>query len=105
MGDRDDVGAVDQLAWLLATCPESMVRDGPRAVLLAAQAVSATDRKNGAYLDTLAAAYAELGQFPEAVRIQQEAVILLRAGEEKTTNAYASRLKLYEAGCPFREGE
>jgi serine/threonine protein kinase len=92
-------------AWLLATCPDSKVRDGQRALGLAKQAVAATNRKNGVYLDTLAAACAETGQFAEAVRIQKEAMILLRAGEENTANAYASRLKLYESSRPFREGD
>jgi hypothetical protein len=81
------------------------MRDGPRAVVLAGRAVTATIPKYGPYLDTLAAAYAEAGQFAEAVRVQKEAVALLRADEEKTANAYVSRLKLYESNCPFREGK
>lgn len=100
-----DVGAMDGLAWLLATCPHSKVRDGSRALDLAKQAVAMTNRTNGVYLDTLAAACAEAGQFAEAVRIQEEAMILLRTDEEEGVNAYASRLKLYESSRPFREGE
>jgi serine/threonine protein kinase/tetratricopeptide (TPR) repeat protein len=100
-----NIGALNELAWLLATCPDASMRDGPRAVVLAGRAVTATIPKYGPYLDTLAAAYAEAGQFAEAVRVQKEAVALLRADEEKTANAYVSRLKLYESNCPFREGK
>jgi serine/threonine-protein kinase len=52
-------------------------------------------------MDTLAAAYAEAGQFTNAVRVQQEAIALLQNEPEKKD--YASRLKLYENNSPYRD--
>ena len=59
-----------------------------------------TDRKEPNYLDTLAAAYAEAGQFETAVAVQREAILLLR--DEKQKQDFASRLKLYESNTPYR---
>ena len=55
------------MAWIYATHPESRYRDGARAVeLLRPLAASADSDAN--LLDTLAAAYAEAGQFDEALQ-------------------------------------
>src|SRR5262249_18001928 len=61
-----DPAALNGLAWALATCVDSAVRDGPAAVDLAEKAVAATNRKDANMLDTLAAAYAEVGRFSDA---------------------------------------
>jgi len=92
---------LNSLAWFLATSEESKVRDGPRAVQLAEKAVAATQRKDPAILDTLAAAHAEAGQFTNAVRVQREAIALLTADHEKED--YSSRLKLYAAGIRYHD--
>jgi serine/threonine-protein kinase len=70
---------------------------------LAEKAVAATGRTNAAYLDTLAAAYAEAGQFTNAVNVQKEAIAVLQIPRWK--EGFVSRLRLYEAGQPFREAE
>jgi tetratricopeptide (TPR) repeat protein len=64
--------AQNNLAWLLANCTQEPVRDGARAVALAQQIVASYPR-DVAYLDTLAAAYAEVGRFEDAIRTAQEA--------------------------------
>jgi len=92
---------LNQLAWSLATSADSSVRDGQAAVGYAKQAVSGTGRTNAMILDTLAAAYAETGQFTNAVKVQKEAIALLASEEEKQD--FASRLKLYTAGIPYRD--
>jgi hypothetical protein len=69
-------------------------------VNLAEEAVAATHRNNPAFLDTLAAAYAETQQFDKAVAVQQEAIGLLQREAEKKD--YASRLQLYQAKKPYR---
>jgi prepilin-type processing-associated H-X9-DG protein len=68
------VRAYDLLARLLATCPDDKARDGKRAVEYATTACERTEWKNPLYLDTLATAYAEAGQFDEAVRYQFRAL-------------------------------
>jgi tetratricopeptide (TPR) repeat protein len=69
--------AQNEIAWLLATYPDPEVRDGRSAVTYAEKAVAATSRANASYLDTLAAAYAEAGDFVKAVTVQTEAIALL----------------------------
>ena len=89
------------LAWPLATGPDPTFRDGTNAVTFAESAVAATSRTNASYLDTLAAAYAETGQFAKAIKIQQEAIALPQSEDGKKD--LASRLKLYESNCPCRD--
>jgi WD40 repeat protein/tetratricopeptide (TPR) repeat protein/tRNA A-37 threonylcarbamoyl transferase component Bud32 len=88
-------------AWTLATHPDALKRDGPGAVRLAERAVAATDRKNPEFLDTLAAAYAEKGEFTKAINVQKEAIALLQT--DWARQDYASRLELYEHNSPYRD--
>jgi hypothetical protein len=98
-----DVGDLNNWAWLLATCSDPTVRDGHAAVTYAEKIVAATSRTNAGYLDTLAAAYAEAGDFVKAAAVQKEATAFLHTEAEK--NDYASRLKLYESSSPYHERE
>ncbi|MBI3848903.1 MAG: tetratricopeptide repeat protein [Verrucomicrobia bacterium] len=93
--------AINDLAWDLATSEDPSLRDGQRAVAFAEKAVAATDRKDPRLLDTLAAAYAEFGDFSKAVSAQQEAIALLLSEKEKAD--YLARVKLYQANVPYRE--
>ena len=68
---------------------------------LAEDAVAKTERKDPQYLDTLAAAYAEAGEFAKAIAVQNEAIALMRDGKMKKD--FESRLKLYESNSPYRE--
>jgi tetratricopeptide (TPR) repeat protein len=89
------------LAWLLATAPEDSVRDGKEAVALAEKA-AATGRPES--LDALAAAYAECRRFPEAVAAARKAKKAAEDGKNQSlAAAIAARLKLYEAGKPYRD--
>ncbi len=92
------------VAWVLATCPEAAVRNGPRAVELAQQAERLPGGANPSVLGTLAAAYAEAGRFPEAVATARRALELATA-QANTAQAEALRtqLELYQAGSPFRD--
>ena len=92
--------SLDCLAWALATFPEAGVRDGDTAVGLAQQAVAATNRKNPGYLDTLAAAYAETGEFDKAVSVEEEALSLLKNGTGG--QMFRARRNFYKSGIPFR---
>lgn len=99
--ENGDARSLNGMAWFLATCNDSKLRDGTGAVGFAEKAVTATSRKDPMILDTLAAAYAEAGQFTNAVSLQQEAIALLHT-ESEITN-YTSRLRLYELNTPYRE--
>jgi tetratricopeptide (TPR) repeat protein len=70
----DSPRMLDELAWLLATYPDSKSRDGSEAVGLAERACVLTERRIPALLDTLAAAYAEAGDFPRAISTAEEAL-------------------------------
>ena len=57
--------------------------------------------ERAATLDTLAAAFAELGDFASAVKWQSKAIELL--ADDKTKDDYRTRLKLYERKKPYHE--
>jgi tetratricopeptide (TPR) repeat protein len=88
------------LAWMLATCSEARLRDGPRALTLARSACEATDWNNSYCLDTLAAACAETGAFAEAVRWETQAIDL---GPSELNSARRERLERYRACESYRE--
>ena len=88
------------LAWFLATCPEAKVRNGKRAVELAKQACELSKWKDAGIIDTLAAAYAEAGEFNEAARWQQKAMDL---AEPRLRKGIAVRLELYKSHKPYRD--
>jgi tetratricopeptide (TPR) repeat protein len=92
-------------AWVLATNPNTAVRDGPRAVELARQACEATGCRRGDYLDTLAAAYAEVGRFGEATDAARQALAAMAGDPPGRAQAVRQRLGLYEQGRPFRATE
>src|SRR4029077_7608990 len=66
--------ALNSVAWFRATCPEAGMRDGKEAVELANKACELSQRRNSSYLDTLAAAYAEAGNFDQAIKYQNQVV-------------------------------
>jgi len=96
--------AQNNLAWLLATRPETNGGDPIRAVSLAQRACEQTGNRVAGYLDTLAVAYAAAGRFEDAVTTAQKAIELARAaGQPKLAAEIESRLQLYRKGEPYRE--
>ena len=96
--------ALDGLAWFLATYPDPTLRNGPEAVRLAEQACAVIGRRNPTLLDTLAAAYAEAGRFPEAINAAQEAIAVARtAGNAAAVNQAENLLGFVQSGHPFHE--
>ena len=95
--------ALNSLAWDLATMPTTAQRDGPRAVELAEKALRTNNREPG-FLDTLGAAYAEVGRYSDAVRSQGQAIEILReAGKTPAAviEDFEIRLRLYRNQRPF----
>jgi TPR repeat protein/serine/threonine protein kinase len=101
VAESKDSFGLNNAAWPLATSPVAELRDGKAAVALAEQAVALTSRTNAPYLDTLAAAYAETGQFTNAVSVQKEAIGLLN--QKKDIDDYTIHLRLFETNTPCRE--
>jgi tetratricopeptide (TPR) repeat protein len=98
-----DASTLNNLAWILATCPQAAFRNGARAVELAQQADRLSGGSNPSALATLAAAYAETQRFDEALATAQKALQLASA---QTNNAQAEALKAqirsYQSGSPHR---
>jgi serine/threonine protein kinase len=94
-----DAATCRQLALLLATHPDADLRDGKKAVELATRACKLTAEKNAADLDALAAAYAEVGKFDDAVRSAKMAVQL--APNEEAAKLYRARLAACEKRSPL----
>jgi tetratricopeptide (TPR) repeat protein len=101
--DPESAEAQNDLANLLATCSEASVRDGKRAVKLALEACELADWQDYRMLDTLAAAYAEAGDFETAIAMQDKAIEMLEGVVESLANEFRARRKLYEQKTPFRE--
>ncbi len=100
----DQLQTLNNLAILLATHPQAELRNGAEAVELAKRACELTRGANPVFLGTLAAAYAEAGQFPEAIKTAQTAYNLAsRSGPPDLIATLAAHLRLYQAGQPCRE--
>jgi len=94
--------AYNSLAWLLATTSDARFRDGKRALESAKKACELTSHQTPEYLSVLAAAYAETGQFDQAIFWQTRALENPRYVE--TSGAKARRwLQLYQEGKPLRD--
>jgi len=98
----EDQGLRLSLAWHLATLPDDSVRDGARAVRLA-EGCRETEGERADILDVLAAAYAEAGRFPEAVKAASRALEIQETGAKTTMPGLADRLMEYQAGRPHRQ--
>lgn len=95
---------LNEMAWILATCPDAGVRDARQAVAYAERASELTQGRSPAILDTLAAAYAAAGDFEKAVKTAQAAMKGASAAEaQKLADAIGKRLQLYRQAEPYRE--
>jgi tetratricopeptide (TPR) repeat protein len=100
----DSPRMLDEIAWLLATYPDSKSRDGTEAVRLAEHACDLTERKIPALLDTLAAAYAEAGDFPRAIAAAEEALNRARSsGDNDAVKLSENILASLRENVPYRE--
>ncbi len=98
--------ALGALAWLLATTPDARHRNGTEAITLVEPASKVTDPKQPTLLDTLAAAYAEVGRFDDALRTAQTALDRARSfGNTNLATEIEARLQLYQKQQPYRTGK
>lgn len=100
----DAPDALNNLAWLLATCPEAGIRDGARAVQLAQKACEITQYKETVFIGTLGAAYARDGRFDDAVATAQRACAIAgQAGETGLLKSNQELMKLYREHKSYSE--
>jgi tetratricopeptide (TPR) repeat protein len=97
--DPNTHDAWNQIGILSAGSNNAAARDGPRAIAAATRACELSKWQNWISISVLAAAYAESGQFDEAVRWAKEA-LRLAPPEEKATRE--QRVAQYEQGEPYR---
>ena len=103
--DAQFLPALNNLAWLRATCAQPAQRDGREAVQLAERACQLSRRRTPHFLGTLAAAYAEAGRFSDAVKTIREAQALAQAsGATQLLPVQAQMLEQFQANKPFHEG-
>jgi tetratricopeptide (TPR) repeat protein len=96
----DSRGGFNRYGWALATSPVAAYRDGPVAIQYATRACELSSWKNANELDTLAAAYAEAGQFKEAIQWQTSALEV--GGRNIDRDDFDARLAMYQKRKPFR---
>jgi tetratricopeptide (TPR) repeat protein len=99
--DPNDPNSLNNLAWLYSTCPDQQFRDGKEAVRLAQKACELSGYDNMFRVASLAAAYAECGDFDKAVEYQEKAIEL--ADDNNVKTEYENRLAFYKAKKPWRE--
>jgi len=96
-------GVLNNLAWVLATSPKDEVRDGDLAIKFGQEAAELTEYKEAHILSTLAAAYAEKGNFDDAKKWSTKACELGREEKHEQIEQLELELKSYEEGKPWRE--
>ena len=102
--EADYVAPLNNMAWILATHPDPRVRDGSEAIRLAERAAKLTREQGAPILSTLAAAYAEGGQFDQAARVALKALSLVSAlQDEELVNDIRAHLNLYRHSKAFRQ--
>jgi tetratricopeptide (TPR) repeat protein len=102
--DPNDMEALNNLAWLLATAPQPALRNGDEALQLARRANELAGGKNPVVMGTLAAAFAETGQFAAAAQTVQQALELAQtAGQQDLIRGFAAQLQRYKEGRPLHQ--
>ncbi len=102
--EPDNIGVLNNLAWLRATAANPEFRDPDQAVELALRACEQTQYNRPDIMDTLAVAYAATGRFSQAIETAEKALELCQSPEQNTIKEeIKNRLVLYKAGKPYIE--
>jgi len=94
--------AANSLAWFRATCPEESLRNGKEALETSLRLCGRTHWQDSDAVDTLAAAYAETGDFDNAVKYQTQA-LNMRGVHAFKRKRMQERLELYRQHKPYRQ--
>lgn len=97
--EQGDVQAANRLAWIMATCPVKAVCNGKVALEFARLAVDANPIATN--MDSLAAAYARLGEFDEAMVVIEQLLKTQKLSDSARAK-YARRIERYRNGIPFQ---
>jgi len=97
----DMLSVANNVAWILATSPDDTLRNGRESIALAEAACKKTDYQQPALLDTLAAGYAEAGDYQQAVATCDKAIALATDPAQK--EALLARKAVYASEEPFRD--
>src|SRR5438876_804786 len=101
--EPDSVDSLNNLAWVLATFPETWIRNGNQALSLAKRANQLSGDKNPAILRTLGAAYAENGRFTEARVTAERGLQLANAWQNSAlANIREGDIARYRINTPLR---
>jgi tetratricopeptide (TPR) repeat protein len=96
--------AMSNLAWVFATSPDDSLRDGVKAVHLAQEAMRISNRRIPLLFRTLAAAYAETGDFSKAIKTAQEGIELANSqGNPGLVTELQGNISLYQEQRPLRD--
>ncbi len=102
--EPDSPVALNNLAWLLSAGPDDSLRNGAVAVELARNLNRVSKQNNPFFIRTLAAAYAEAGQFDVAIETAQGASELANAqGQHDLAVQIQDETNLYRQHLPFRD--
>jgi tetratricopeptide (TPR) repeat protein len=100
----DNGNAMSNLAWVFATSPDDSLRDGAKAVQLASEALRISSRRIPLIFRTLAAAYAETGDFSKAIQTAQQGIELANSqGNSGLANELQGNIALYQEQRPLRD--
>ena len=101
--NKERSGILNNLSWTLSTSLAPEVRNGKRALELGIEACELTEYKKPHILSTLAAAYAETGQFDKAIEWSEKAVELGKESHEPQLEQLEAELESYRKKEPWRE--
>jgi tetratricopeptide (TPR) repeat protein len=100
----DNGNAMSNLAWVFATAPDDSLRDGTKAVQLAEEALRISRRRIPIIFRTLAAAYAESGEFSKAIQTAQQGIELANSqGNSGLATELQGNIALYQERRPLRD--
>lgn len=102
--DPSEVSARNNLAWVLATSSDPSIRNGAKAVGLAAEAVEISGGKDAIFFRTLAASYGECGKFADAIAAAEKGQkIAISRGDSDLARTLEKDIALYRADIPLRQ--